>query len=119
MRLYLTWPAVSDLMEQQAAIGPWMWPVQSFRGAWGGAFRNNATPKGPAERGITIKETTMNTNTNTNTSALSEIRGLTDDELDAVNGGAVSDYFRYGCANGSHIGVQIQLSGSSECKGTN
>ena len=65
----------------------------------------------------------MNTNTNTttktNTSGMSEIRELTGDELDAVNGGAVSDYFRYGCANGSHIGIQIQLSGSSECKGTN
>jgi bacteriocin-like protein len=48
-------------------------------------------------------------NTNTNTSGMSEIRELTefreltDDELDAVDGGAFNGYFRYGCANGSHI----------------
>ena len=44
-------------------------------------------------RGITIKESAMDTNrktkTNTKTSTMSEIRELTDDELNAVNGGAV------------------------------
>jgi hypothetical protein len=65
---------------------------------------------GPAERGITIKETTMNTNTNTNsdtntnTSGMSEVRELIDDELDAVNGGV-------------SLGVgQYQTGGSSERK---
>jgi hypothetical protein len=48
----------------------------------------------PTERG--------NTNTNTNTSGMSEIRKLTDDELDAVNGGAASAIFRH-CASGSHF----------------
>jgi hypothetical protein len=73
------------------------------------------------ERGITIKESTMNTNTNA--SGMSEIRELTADELDAVNGGkewgAALLGNVLGCANGRHIGIQIQLSGSSECKGTN
>lgn len=41
----------------------------------------------PTERGITIEESTMNTNENTNTSGMSEIRELTDDELDVVSGG--------------------------------
>jgi bacteriocin-like protein len=37
------------------------------------------------KNGVTIKESTMNTNTDT--SGMSEICELTDDELDAVNGG--------------------------------
>ena len=45
----------------------------------------------------------MNTNANTNKSAMSGICELTDDELNAVNGGAFNGYFRCGCANGSHI----------------
>jgi bacteriocin-like protein len=54
-------------------------------------------------------------NTNTNTSGMSEIRELTDDELDAVNGGAVDAFVWYGCANGSHIG-QYQTGGSGDRK---
>jgi bacteriocin-like protein len=60
----------------------------------------------------------MNTNTtNTNTSGMSEIRELTDDELDAVNGGAVDAFIWFGCVSGTHI-PEVQLSGSNECKGT-
>ena len=36
------------------------------------------------------------TNTKTKTSAMSEIRELADEELNAVNGGAFNGYFRYG-----------------------
>jgi hypothetical protein len=92
-----------------------MWPVQSFRGAWGEAFRNQCNALGPAQRDITIKETTMNTNSNTNTSGMSEVRELIDDELDAVNGGAVDAFIWFGCVDGSHIG-QYQTGGSSERK---
>jgi hypothetical protein len=53
---------------------------------------------GPAERGITIKESTMDTNA----SGMSEIRELTADELDAVNGGAVDAFIWFGCVDGSH-----------------
>jgi bacteriocin-like protein len=56
-----------------------------------------------------------NAKTDTNTSGMSEIRELTDDELDAVTGGAVDAFIWYGCVNGSHIG-QYQTGGSSERK---
>jgi bacteriocin-like protein len=56
----------------------------------------------PTERGITIKESTMNTNANTNTSGMREIRELTDDELDAVSGGAANALFGH-CCSGSHF----------------
>jgi hypothetical protein len=88
-----------------------MWPVQSFRGAWGEAFRNQCDALGPVERGVTIKETTMNTNSNTNTSGTSEVRELIDDELDAVNGGVSLG----GHGNNIQIG-QYQTGGSSERK---
>jgi bacteriocin-like protein len=50
---------------------------------------------------------------NANTSGISEIRELTDDELDAVNGGKEwgAALVVYGCANGSHFGSQISWSG--------
>ncbi len=43
-----------------------------------------------------------NTNANTNTSGMREIRELTDDELDAVNGGAANALFSH-CCSGSHF----------------
>jgi hypothetical protein len=72
-------------------------------------LRRRATSK----RAITIKST-MNTNakTNTKTSGMSEIRELTDDELDAVNGGAVDSF----CRAGGDIG-QYETGGVRRSKG--
>jgi hypothetical protein len=45
---------------------------------------------------------------------MGEIRELTDDELDRVNGGALDAFMLFGCANGNHIPLFIPLSVSSE-----
>jgi len=44
---------------------------------------------------------------------------LTDDELDAVNGGKEwgAALVVYGCANGNHFGSQIDWSGPGDCLG--
>ena len=44
----------------------------------------------------------MDTSANANASGMSEIRELTDDELDAVNGSAVDAFIWFGCVDGSH-----------------
>jgi hypothetical protein len=44
----------------------------------------------------------MDTKTNTNGSGMSEIRELTADELDAMNGGAVDAFIWFECVDGSH-----------------
>ena len=46
--------------------------------------------------------TNTNTTTKTNTSGMSEIRELTDNELDAVNGGSVNSLSMH-CASGKHF----------------
>jgi bacteriocin-like protein len=56
----------------------------------------------------------MTTNTNTDTSATSQINELTDDELDAVNGGAIDSYISWGCVPGGHTGSLQE----PDCKGT-
>jgi bacteriocin-like protein len=52
-------------------------------------------------------------NANTNIYGMGEIRELTDDELDAVIGGALDGYMIFGCANGNHISLSVPLSVSS------
>jgi bacteriocin-like protein len=47
--------------------------------------------------------------TNTNTAAMSEIRELTDDELAAVNGGAVDAFIWFGSVDETHKEGRVRI----------